>query len=263
MTLQVLMAHKEFTGTWSGHGWRCTLKDWPSDVSPGSLSVAIYDNLWNYLYTIGAFQYDGTWHGESPAGQLTPEREPIYWGVLEGADIIGQATLPVDENSVVLNVEPSADPKYVKLSRELQTDPKARGYTAMSNSEAADDINEIRYTEANEFDITTMNQYLVVNNKMQAIEASNAQSAVNWGLLTRYFPEGVSATHQAAVNFVVVTLDGLQTDGLITENDRENMGAGTETGVSRGQQITTGIVTSGDVGYARANPVDITRMRRT
>lgn len=107
--------HKEFTGEFSGHGWRAELVGGSGSRDPGVRAVGLYSDqeCIAYLYTTGAFvegasdwQTDDAgdpltiWYTESPLGQLTGSREAIHMAVLWASVQEGHQTLTVDADSI-------------------------------------------------------------------------------------------------------------------------------------------------------------------
>ena len=116
--MAIEVRHKEFTGTWSGWGWRAEIIYVAQQRSPDARAIGIYrdEDASDYHYTTGAFvlqdsdwQLDENqdplqvWATETPAGFATPDKEPIHHALLLGAAQEGHQTLwPEDFNTEFL-----------------------------------------------------------------------------------------------------------------------------------------------------------------
>ena len=100
------------TPGWEGWGWKATIMFSDPNRAPDARAIGIYDDLWNYLYTTGAFVWTevGTdeegqpimkWQTHTPPGRATPDKDPVYYALLLGSAQEGRYVLPTDNDQVV------------------------------------------------------------------------------------------------------------------------------------------------------------------
>jgi len=96
------------TAGWEGWGWRSEIVHTASNRPPQNRAIGIYTDVdcSDYLYTTGAFKQeeshwqvdeDGNpltvWATNNPPGRVNPEKEPVHFSLLHGAEQEGHSSL--------------------------------------------------------------------------------------------------------------------------------------------------------------------------
>ena len=108
------------------------------------------------------------------------------------------------------------------LAKELSEDPLGRGYAAMTDQEAADDINTLYRQQSVPIQVSEMRRYMFVNGLWMTLKksttdlAEEVRDAVN---MFETFEVGDSDVQSRLTGM----MDALVTQGFMTDADKQNI----------------------------------------
>ena len=150
---------------------------------------------------------------------------------------------------------PAAD-FYTKLRAELNDDPLGRGYSGMTDEQAADDLQSEYRSDLKPVPMSSVLRWAARHDALDKLDGASASGVPEQRSVARAATVMINSPHVESFDVhdaeLAAMLDALVTAGIFTLDERDDLVALGTTPTSRAAELGLGRVKAGYVGKARA-----------
>jgi len=147
-------------------------------------------------------------------------------------------------------------PTYEKLRAELANDPLDRGYSSMSDEEAAADLQTEYRSDLHPVPMTSVVRWCARHDSLASLDTAASSASPGVRSVARAAQIMIASPHIESFNVhdpeLSAMLDALVTAGVFTLDERDDLVALGTTPTSRAAELGLGRVKPGYIGKARA-----------